>query len=117
MKLLTKEILQTLPKMYTTASIPLDEKIVVCKFFTPWSDWQWYVLEGEVVKSEGKIVDFEFFGLVSGQENEFGYFKLSELQSLYGPGGLRIERDQSVFKVALKEMLASDGVEIPWLVD
>jgi len=34
-----------------------------------------------------------FFGYVCGFENELGYFQLEELESLVGPGGLKIERD------------------------
>jgi hypothetical protein len=38
-------------------------------------------------------VDYKFFGLVFGHEREFGYFLLSELESVNGPLGLPIERD------------------------
>jgi hypothetical protein len=34
-----------------------------------------------------------FFGAVSGQEFELGYFSLSELEQTIGPLGLHIERD------------------------
>ena len=34
-----------------------------------------------------------FFGYVIGFEEEWGYFVLSELESIRGPGGLTIERD------------------------
>ncbi len=34
-----------------------------------------------------------FFGAVSGQEFELGYFSLSELEQTTGPLGLHIERD------------------------
>jgi len=34
-----------------------------------------------------------FFGYVIGHEEEWGYFLLSELESVRGPGGLTIERD------------------------
>jgi hypothetical protein len=34
-----------------------------------------------------------FFGLVDGLEKEFGYFSLSELESVDGPFGVGIERD------------------------
>jgi Protein of unknown function (DUF2958) len=33
------------------------------------------------------------FGYVCGFENEFGYFRLSELEAARGPLGLPIERD------------------------
>lgn len=86
MKLLTKEIEATLPKLKATES--QEDALAVVKFFTPFSNWTWYVIEGE---REGD--DFVFFGLVDGHEEELGYFRLSELESVTGPGGLKIERD------------------------
>jgi hypothetical protein len=47
--------------------------------------------------------DWEFFGLVEGHENELGYFFLSELQKLQGPGGLRVERDRYFQGMLYKE--------------
>ena len=88
MKLLTKEILSKLPKLYATDKTPAEEKTVVVKFFTPDSSWTWYAVEGE---PEGD--DFRFFGYVDGMEGEWGYFMLSELESARGPFGLHIERD------------------------
>jgi hypothetical protein len=57
----------------------------MCKFFTPWSNWTWYVIE-----FDGEDL---FFGYVVGHDKELGYFRHSELQSIQGPFGLRIERD------------------------
>ena len=88
MKLLTKEIIKKLPKLYATESIPLADKEIVCKFFNPCGVGTWYVLEGQV---EGD--DFLFFGLVDLHEKEFGYFSLNELQSIRLSFGLTIERD------------------------
>jgi len=56
--------------------------------FCPWSNWTWFVTEES--EQEG---DFLFFGYVIGHEEEWGYFLLSELESVRGPGGLTIERD------------------------
>ncbi len=61
------------------------DPIVRAKYFTPWSNWTWYVLE-----YDGEDL---CFGLVDGFERELGYFSLSELSAIRGPGGLRIERD------------------------
>ena len=106
MKLLTKEILKKLPALYSNEKNP--DPVAVVKFFTPWTSWTWYATEGEPVDAEGvsrsefiayktpgefKPVDFRFFGLVSGHEEELGYFVLSELESVRGPFGLKIERD------------------------
>ncbi len=62
----------------------------VIKFFTPWSNWSWYVTEGE--KTEDG--DWLFFGFVEGFEKEWGSFMLSDLTSVTGPMGLKIERDR-----------------------
>lgn len=58
------------------------------KFFTPDSNWTWYVVEGE---PQGG--DWLFFGYVEGFTQEWGYFKLSELMKARGPLGLEVERD------------------------
>ena len=52
MKLLTKAIISELPPIYATDALPLNDKIVICKFFSPDSYWSWYVFEGESVKDE-----------------------------------------------------------------
>lgn len=106
MKLLTKEIINQLPALYATESIPLDEKKVICKFFTPTSNWTWYVCEGS---QEGD--DFIFFGLVQGFEVEWGNFSLNELQSVKGPLGLGIERDK-FFKPCLVSELKAKHPEL-----
>lgn len=83
MKLLTDEIRATLPPLYSTVNEP--DPIVHVKFFTPWSNWTWYVTE-----FDGEDI---FFGYVVGFDSELGYFSLSELESIKGPYGLKIERD------------------------
>ena len=85
--LLPLDLLATLPALYSTEHI--DDPPVKIKYFTPWSNWTWYATEGSL-ESDG---DVRFFGLVDGHEKELGYFVLSELMSVRGPGGLTIERD------------------------
>ena len=86
MKLLTEEIRSTVPKLYSQESE--KNPVVHIKFFCPWANWTWFCTEGQ---PEGD--DYLFFGLVHGFEKEWGYFTLSELESVTGPGGLKIERD------------------------
>jgi hypothetical protein len=89
MMMLTKEIKDRLPKLYSQdGKKPEDVKIIV-KFFQPWGSWSWYASEGEL-QEDG---DYMFFGLVDGFEKELGNFSLNELMSVRGPMGLRIERD------------------------
>ena len=102
MKLLTKEILEKLPKLYTQEEKGLDA-VAVVKFFTPDSNWTWYATE-----FDGEDL---FFGLVDGFEKEIGYFRLSELQSVKGALGLPIERDMYFKPKTLRELM--DWIQEP----
>src|SRR5690349_2143911 len=75
-----------LPPLYSQEKN--KDPIVHIKFFCPWNYWTWYATEGQ---AEGE--EFIFFGYVVGHTREWGYFALSDLQSVTGPGGLKIERD------------------------
>ena len=88
MKLLTEKIKKALPALGSTA-LRTPPKRFTCKFFDPCGSWTWYVLEGE----ETEDGDWRFYGLVDGYEKEWGYFLLSQLESVEGPLGLGIERD------------------------
>ena len=90
MKLMTKAIEKAMPAIMSTDDIPLEEKTVVAKFFTPDSNWTWFVFEGDKHPNG----DWEFFGMVHGMYNEMGSFMLSELEATTGPLGLHIERDR-----------------------
>ena len=87
MKMITKEIERRLPALYSQEKNP--NPTVVCKFFTPWSNWTWYVTEGQK-QPDG---DYLFFGFIVGHDAELGYFSLNELMSVRGPAGLKVERD------------------------
>lgn len=84
MKLMTRELAAKLPQLYETEHAPLPEKVAYAKLFHPASSWTWYVME-----YDGQDT---CFGLVVGQETEFGYFSLEELSQLQ-VCGLPIERD------------------------
>ena len=83
MKLLTKELKEKLPPLYSQEHE--KDPLIVCKFFTPDSNWTWYAYE-----FDGQDI---FFGWVVGFEKELGYFSLCELEEARGPLGLPIERD------------------------
>jgi hypothetical protein len=89
MKLLTEKIKKSLPPLGSTSDIPVEEKIITCKFFNPCGAGTWYVCEG----SEQDGGDWIFFGLVDLFEVEWGYFSLSELEGVTVSLGLGIERD------------------------
>lgn len=89
MKLLTEELRRRLPSLYSQEREA--NPIVYTKFFLPGTGWTWFVTEGQ--EQDG---DFLFFGFVVGLESEFGYFLLSELESVRSPlVGLPVERDLS----------------------
>lgn len=90
---------------------------VPIRLFAVFSSWTWYLYEGSPVDEDGimiepdapaerqaEAVDFLFFGLVDGEEEELGYVSLRELMSVQGPLGLKIERDQFWKPKALSEI-------------
>ena len=96
MKLINEEIRNILPKLYDQDNKNLSA-IAYVKFFTPDSNWTWYATE-----FDGKDT---FFGLVDGLCQELGYFSLSELESVKGPFGLKIERDLYFVPTTLEELM------------
>jgi hypothetical protein len=106
MKILTKEIRNKIPNLYSQEDKG-DDAIVYVKFFSPSSSWTWYATEGEpVFDDDGNEIDFRFFGLVYGLEKELGYlgyFSLNELSNIKGPYGLGIERDKFFTPKPLKD--------------
>jgi Protein of unknown function (DUF2958) len=87
MRLLDDELRTRLPPLHSQEG-ELDP-VVYAKFFLPGTDRTWYALEGEARQDE-----FIFFGFVAGPESKFDFFLLTELESIRGPSGLRVERDR-----------------------
>jgi hypothetical protein len=86
MQLLTEELRASLPPLY--AQDGNKNPTVHAKFFTPDSNWTWFITEGGPEED-----DYIFFGYVIGQAEEWGYSALSDLESVRGPLHLPIERD------------------------
>lgn len=82
--LLPPWLVHELPPLYSQEHDP--DPLFSVKFFTPDSNWTWYV-------SEYNPTERLAFGLVYGLETEWGYFSVDELEQVRGPLGLRIERD------------------------
>ena len=99
--LLDDQLRNRLPALYSQEAEP--DPIVYAKFFLPGTGWTWYVTEGG---EQGN--DFLFFGFVVGLDSEFGYFVLSELESVRSPLGLKVERD-----LAFSEGRFTDVVPAP----
>ena len=98
MKLIDQEVAKQIPALYSQEHN--KDPIVFAKFFTPWSDWTWYAIEFDG--------DDLFFGFVQGFDHEFGYFSLSEMESVRGHGGLKIERDLYFKPQPLSQFLGRD---------
>lgn len=81
--LLTDEIRKQIPNLNGTENE--DDPLVTAKFFSPWSGWAWYGIE-----FDGEDV---FFGIVDGDECEWGYFSLAELESVMVCDTPAVERD------------------------
>ena len=88
MKLMTKEIADKLPPLYSQENT--RDPICVLKYFL--ESWTWYICEGG--KQENG--DWLFFGKVVSpicRDGELGYVLLSELEAVKGSLGLGVERD------------------------
>jgi hypothetical protein len=101
MKLLTANIRKQLPALGSTDGKPAKDRKVICKFFSAFSNWTWYTLEGEP-REDG---DYEFFGYVCGFEKEFGYFTLKELEEAQRGAVPLVERDLYYGDHTLQEVL------------
>lgn len=116
--LITDEIQATLPPLYTNEQIGFEAKALV-KYFTADAHWTWYASEASALFDDGTyqplsetnlndphLQDVIFFGLVIGDEMEFGYFSAVELQSVRGALGLYVERDLYYEPKTLHELQA-----------
>jgi len=102
MKLLTKQILAKLPKLYETERIQHPDKVAIAKLFHPVLHWTWYIIE-----FDGEDT---CWGLVSGHEVEFGYFSLRELGQISDQFGLTVERDRHFRPTQLRDFVdCKDG--------
>lgn len=108
MKLLTKELLKKLPKLYSQPAHenPEEEMVFYVKLFTPDSNWTWYIAEYD---PENEIA----WGYVCGHEKEFGTIDIKELKEVRGPFGLPVERDRWFDTIKEKELMAQikEGVD------
>ena len=104
-KLLTKEVLNRLPKLYSTEKVPLADKVLVAKFFGG-GRGTWYAVE-----FDGEDTFFGYVVSPLGPDcDEWGNFNLSELQSVrFPPFGLPMERDMYFKPKTFKEEFPDQG--------
>jgi len=79
-----------------------ESALIICKFFTPWSNWTWYA-------TEYNAEDRTFFGYVEGHFPEWGYFSLGEMEEVKGPYGLKIERDLHFRERPVREIVGDSS--------
>ena len=97
MDLLPEALRKKLPPLYATEHDA--DPMVWCRFFYPFSSWQWYVTEFDG--------DDTFFGLVAGFEVELGYFSLAEMMTTRDAKGCPIERDLAFHPCRLSKLRAA----------
>ena len=99
MNLLTQELLKKLPPLGHSIDTE-DEPQAIVKWFTPDSNFTWYVAEYDPATGQ-------CFGLVDGFAKEFGYFNINEIKALRGPKPfcLPVERDWSFEPVNLNSLV------------
>ena len=90
-KLISKELLDTIPNLYDTEDI--KDPLCHVKLFTPDSNWTWYIIEVSIDENL-------CYGYVQGLEHELGYFNLDDIAEVKGSLGLSVEIDLS-FKPTL----------------
>jgi len=87
--------LRDTPPLYSQDGLG-DEAIVYVKIFDPSGSWTWYLTEWDGAQ--------EAFGLVRGNDCEFGYVSLAELASLQGALGIGLEIDVYFKPTTLREI-------------
>jgi hypothetical protein len=95
--LMTKEMERKIPPLYSTEDKKPEDITVYTHYFTPFSNWDWYITE-----YDGKDT---MFGLVKGHDVELGYISLSELKSQ----GANVERDLYFGELSLAEVMEKTG--------
>lgn len=74
--LMTDEMLERVPELYAQENVDLADKEVHAAYIIPFrSNWTWYMTEYDRESGDA-------FGLVLGNEAEWGYFNLEELKEL-----------------------------------
>lgn len=90
--LMPKNIEKALPKLYSTEKVEPRDKRVIVKFFSPYSQYTFYCVEGE--REPDNDNDIRMFGLVVNEYGqEWGYSSFNELNTCYRGSLPLIERD------------------------
>jgi len=106
MKLLTEELIQVFPRLYTTDNLPPEQVKIVAKFFYPRSAATWYATEYDPEEQ----LFFGYVNLGDPQCAELGYFSLEELEGFKDRLGIEIERDLYFGEHYLSEVLGGKRI-------
>jgi hypothetical protein len=114
-KLILKPIAKALAKADTNDGSTPDP--IILKLFTPWGGCTWFIVSGtplDAINGEATTVEnakdwhlFGFCDLGDARCAELGYVLLSELQSIRGPFGLKIERDIHFDDQSLRKIMSA----------
>lgn len=104
--LFTQEVLKGLLPVGSQDGKGLDA-IVTAKLFSPYSNWTWFILEGDALTGE-------LFEYVVGLEAEYGYGSIEEFNETNQDAWKRgrpqpVERDSSFRPCSLREALQKNG--------
>ena len=89
----------------------LADALVIARYYTPLSDWVWFVTELHK-DEEGTLL----FGFVCGLEQEWGYFSPEELAAARGVFGPWVHRDLRFREKTVRKALEADGRKVPdWM--
>ncbi|HEY9683260.1 MAG TPA: DUF2958 domain-containing protein [Drouetiella sp.] len=95
MTLLTKEVEEKLPALYSQEHVP--DPFAQVKFIDTIGSWIWYATEYDGINI--------FFGFVVGHEQELGYFSLAEFEDVNREAGFeRIARDPDFEPVRISQL-------------
>ncbi len=105
MKILTKAILNKLPKIGDTSELNDKDVKVHLKIFNPYGAGTWYITEFDQETKEA----FGFVNLMGSDMAELGYIDMNELLSYRNRMGLGLERDAHFGNHTLEEVIKSGG--------
>jgi Protein of unknown function (DUF2958) len=102
MELLSQELREQIPKLYRTRRE--EDPVVWVKFFSPFFNWQWYIVECDQV--DGVLI---FYGWMVHTTEPQGRFIRSDLASMRAYFGITIERDPQFAACRLSQVQQQNG--------
>lgn len=99
------EIINALPALYSTEAVAVADKVIVAKWFSPYSNFTWYAVEFEPTTRN-------IFCYVQSDFSEWGYSNLDEMQAVTVFNGVPgVERDTSWEPITVREAVERRLIE------